>query len=150
MNNLEKWKAHIEKYNYNFALKKDGTPMLCVKNRCEECYFNHGDLYNCSANKTKWMQEEYIEAPTLTECERKFCELVDDSGFIARSQLGEIGYFLNKPIKVGCGWISLESEDFEDAIFLEMFFKNCKFSFISWDDEEPWSIEELLKLPVHL
>ena len=57
--------------------------------------------------------------------------------WIVRDKCGTICAFINKPHKNGLGW----SGNFFDALVL---FEHL-FQFIKWEDEEPYSIEELLK-----
>lgn len=94
------------------------------------------DLSRCRNALIKWL---YAKAkPTLTAKERAFCEIVSE-GCIARDKDGELYAYLGTPIKEEVQW----SAEY-DCLDLN----NEYFSFITWEDEKPWSIEELLKLEV--
>lgn len=81
------------------------------------------------------------KAPKLTKRERAFCELVGD-GWIARDECGTIIWYDNKPCKRDIEWFAY-GEYFNLDIFNEI-----PFMFIEWEDDEPWAVEDLLKLEV--
>lgn len=149
MKNFEYHKDKILEFvndDEDFGCLENGK--LCACNdmlKCEECIF-YGN--NCSSNIIKWLYEEHIEKPRLTKKERMFCELIE-TGWISRDENGDLyvrnykpsksrGYWFGmcgKPKEHGCDYIS-------NIIFHDV------FSFITWKDKEPWSVEELLKLEV--
>ena len=136
MTNFEKYKDEILeviKQGDNPALK-NGVITPCNTTNCMECEFYTG--YGCIKKFIKWL---YVEAkPTLTAKERAFCEMVTE-GYIARDEDGELYIYANEPLKEKVGWSY-------DADYLIL--NSEYFPFIKWEDESPWSIEELLKLEV--
>lgn len=82
------------------------------------------------------------KAPKLTKKEKAFCELTG-SGYIARDDDTDLWWheFLPKKSKV-CGWVSGGQN-----IHLDVF-DEISFSFIHWEDDLPWAVEDLLKLEV--
>lgn len=136
MTNFEKYKYEILeviKQGDNPALK-NGVITPCSTTKCIECENSTGN--GCIKKFIKWL---YAEAkPTLTARERAFCEIVSE-GCIARDKDGELYAYLDSPIKEEVQWGA-------DSDYLIL--SNEYFPFITWEDEKPWSIEELLKLEV--
>lgn len=81
--------------------------------------------------------EKKKNAPKLTPKERAFCEVIQ-SGYIARDEDGQISWYGFEPCKEHTAWIGPNW----NAL------KENEFPFIKWEDEKPWSIEDLLKLEV--
>lgn len=79
--------------------------------------------------------------PKLTKRERAFCELITD-GYIARDSDMEIWWHERKPYKEFGEWVNNEY-----SIDVECF-NEIPFMFITWEDDEPWAVEDLLKLEV--
>ena len=77
---------------------------------------------------------------TLTKQERAFCEAIKNDGcYIARNKSGRLALHCLRPDKGRIAWTNKSAwlplnKDF--------------FPFIIWEDDEPWSIEDLLKLEV--
>ena len=103
---------------------------------CEEC--------------RKWLADEYVEPVELTEVERTILENVDKKyKYIARDENSELRIHELKPEKtevkkyteinsVKDFWINKSS-----AEPFKMF--SHLFQFVQWEDEQAYSIEELLK-----
>lgn len=88
----------------------------------------------------------HVERPKLTKRERLYCELVEE-GWLARDSDSCLWLYINKiPKKFSSSW----DADTTNADVLELNVPNFSnaFSFIKWEDEQPWSIEDLLKLEV--
>lgn len=76
-----------------------------------------------------------VKAVKLTDKEKAFCEVVG-YGYIARDQNGALNWHERQPIKIGNEWLRSDNV--------------CKlhddlFSFIKWEDAEPWSVEGFLQ-----
>ena len=140
MTNFEFWKdtlAEIVKTGDDIAIVK-GKPRQCTGINCNECERNNMCV---EADLIKWLLSEHIEKPKLTKKERMFCELVE-TGWIARDADRRIWIFLKKPPKSDFGWSEIGHS-------MSHIFKDVNpFSFIKREDEEPWSVEDLLKLEV--
>ena len=84
----------------------------------------------------EWLSEK--AKPTLAEAERAILENIDkDYKWIARDEGGYLYIHQTKPSKVDCQWQNKER-------FLDLESFNHLFQFITWQDDEPYNIEELL------
>lgn len=142
MTNFEYWKEKIlgiTEEGCDVALV-DGVPERCAGTPCEKCGFSR----ECDKDRMHWFYAEHKEKPTLTKKERMFCELVE-TGWIVRDKDGDLRYFVNKPVKTQyiywCPTFPGEQSRWINWL-------NASFDFIRWEDQEPWSVEELLKLDV--
>lgn len=137
MTNFEKYKDEILDITKNGWAKvtKDGKVTAC-SSKCEDCAFYYNNVGGCRNAFIKWL---YGEAkPTLTAKERAFCEIVAE-GYIARDKEGDLYVYANEPQKGKIQWC-------DDVDYIPL--NNEYFPFITWEDEEPWTVEELLKLEV--
>ena len=147
MTNYEKFKDKINEILIvdGIVALKNGEPAYCIEHgcrRCRNCEFLHHD--SCRIKFLEWLFKEYVEpAPTLTSKERAFCETVSvyPNRYIARDKDGMLKLFCEEPIKISHLW-DIDSHGSYFAI------NETLFPFIKWKDEEPWSIEDLLKLEV--
>lgn len=111
-----------------------GVPMkeICKDRSCKECF----------EVAATFLQEEHIEQPKLTKRERAFCEIVT-KGAIARDENGELTLFSDDAIRKEDGqWLKQYSYCNHIRLYAD------EFEFIKFEDEKPWSIEDLLKLEV--
>ena len=123
-------------------------PVKCANISCKSCGFG-GTFGTCCGPRKEWLTSEHIEKPKLTKKERQFCELVETGWIVKNGCSNDIGncdlvLYGNKPKKVveELYWIASA----RTAIIIDERFPGCNFSFITWGDKEPWSVEELLKL----
>ena len=154
MTNFEYYKERIDNINKtdcNFGISKyNGIPIECKELTCHDCKFKDKNGGTCSYERIVWSHEEYTKHPKLTKKERQFCELVE-TGWIVRGELGGLNFWIKKPEKRHQGaygyWLASSNDDkkYNNEIGSCL---NMPFSFITWDDAEPWSIEDLLKLEV--
>ena len=94
--------------------------------KCKECYI-------------AWLNQEHQEPIKLSDAERVILENTDEKRkWIARSELGSLQVFTNRPTKSYRMWNDKEGYDFLGPF-------NHLFQFITWNDSEPYNIEELLK-----
>ena len=137
MTNFERYKDEI----LNIAkiglvkITKSGEITTC-SGKCNDCILYPEEVKECRNELIEWLYAEV--KPNLTAKERAFCEIVNE-GYIARDKDGELYIYANEPPKREEQWCS-------DVDFIPL--NNEYFSFIIWEDEKPWSIEELLKLEV--
>lgn len=105
------------------------------------------DLFEINKHELCFKEEK----PKLTLEEWLFCKMVRN-GWISRDLNGRLFFRIYKPSKVKSGksWVIIPNKNIdytEESIIVEIKdFFNLDFSFIKWEDEEPWSIEDLLKL----
>lgn len=87
-----------------------------------------------------WKREDL----TITSAEKVLLENVDKGyRYIARDFDSALVLFGGKPTKETLAWDTKKDSHFADfSIYSHL------FSMVKWEDEEPWLIEDLLKLPV--
>ena len=139
MKNKEKY---IDKI-IDATLRTNEMCMLVKNAMMCEC----GDLQTCTKCKERlreWLEEEYKEPIKLTDDEKAILRNINkEYKWICRESDGDLSVCKRKPFKDNTFlfWDSDDVElDFED---FKMF--NHLFQFIKWSDNEPYSIEELLK-----
>ena len=85
-----------------------------------------------------WKREE----PTITEDEKTILRnLPETCKWIARDRDGRLFVYRDKPSKATTAWLSTLGYTFLDSF-------NHLFKMVKWEDDEPWKIEDLLKLDV--
>lgn len=111
----------------------------CIDIKCRECDFG-GDEKECKYSRFDWLCEE--AKPTLTKHERAFCYGLDTGWelYIVRNSSGALRLFSEKPEKGNIHW--------DNYCNLSISLNPNLFSFIRWEDEEPWKLSDLLKLEV--
>ena len=125
------------------AIKHDCViPCVCSKIECSDCQFDFYD--DCEEGIENWCESEYVEKPTITSREKNFLDvLLPSCKYIARGKNNLLYVYHDKPIRGNVFWISdYASHDMPKDMYGDV------FSFIKWEDEEPWSIEDLKKLEV--
>ena len=143
MTNFEYYKEEIlaiTSRDEKFGLVNNKV-QACYQTNCSECLFKDGDTGYCQKKLYNWLYEEHKEQPKLTKKERQFCELLE-TGWITRDKDGELHHHKHFPHKSQNLWCNKNYPRY----YMNYYF--LKFSFITWDDSEPWSIEDLLKLEV--
>ena len=117
------WCVSLDEYNENLTSAKDYTNFDIMK------VYND---YTCEV-----LMWERKEAPKLTEDEKAILRNVPNQyEWIARDKKGSIFLYIDKPVKRDF-W-------FDDYGTIRLPFDHL-FQFIKWEDEEPYSIEELLE-----
>lgn len=111
---------------------------ICNAIRSSDC--KNGICVDCKLN---WLKAEHKEKITLSEAERIILENIDkEYKWIARDELNNILWiFAEKPTKNNGWWINESNSKI--GVNLALF--NHLFQFITWNDSEPYNIEELLK-----
>lgn len=142
MTNFEFWKDEIlricREYESIPAIVK-GRPIPCSDVKCDNC-----DIYAaCAINIIEWLYDEHVEKINLTKRERAFCELIE-KGWVGRDPDGSLHWYESKPEKFRERWVL----NIGISSILNLKTLNLDFEFIKWEDKEPWSVEDLLKLEV--
>lgn len=100
-----------------------------------KCY---DDCRECRKFIKEWLYKEYKEPIKLTDGEKAVLKnLPKKYKWIARDKNNNLYLYVDIPRKIGDDWGSDEFDIFKVY--------NNLFKFIKWEDEEPYSIEELLK-----
>ena len=146
MTNFEYYKEEILKLvdDYQDFGIFNNKPVACQRLNCDECQL---DKENCTKGLFDWLYAEHVEQPKLTKKERQFCELVE-TGWLARDSDRRLFLFKKKPVKHDGMWDSIGCRSYLILDKEMNFVESMDFTFITWDDAEPWSIEDLLKLEV--
>lgn len=148
MKNKEKFDKEIIDIackGYAFSVTKSGEITFCDSFKCDMCkfYVPTGDK-SCGIRRYEWVESEYVDKPTITSREKKFLDaLLSNCKYIARDKDNLLYVYYGKPIRGNKFWISdYACYDMPKDMYGDV------FSFIKWEDEEPWSIEDLKKLEV--
>lgn len=143
MLNAEKYKNEIlEKSNvvFDFSISKDRHTIEKCLGVCDNCIFcDMGE--HCSNVKVKWLLSEYKEPIKLTRLERGILEYLFKNKqykFIVRERNDWLFIYKSNPKKEVDGWQSLSM-----SCGLGLF--DGLFEFVTWEDSEPTSIEDVLK-----
>lgn len=133
------------------AVTKDNKVVCCHDINCNQCLFCKKDnyVYCCDDEKRmQWSESEYVEKSTITSREKKFLDLLLTKWkYIARDENKNLYVFDSLPIKRYDVWCIENISMCEYCYISKKTFGNM-FDFIKWEDEKPWSIEDLKKLEV--
>lgn len=148
--NMEHFRGAIEaimKDFEGFGVDIDNSKLIaCKSGSCERCKFSYLNNKNkedpCAKHKIKWLMSEYKPETVLTAREKGFVECMVD-GWIARDQNGNL-----KWSEILFDRDSLNGMWYLSKVSAEAYLHEEYFPFITWEDEEPWSVEELRKLKV--
>lgn len=122
----------------------NGKPDRCHMLLCSICEFRKGDKTcdeTCKEKRLNWLYSQHIEKPKLTQREWHLCKALK-TRYLARGENGALYLYGKKPHKSGGMWFSPGVIVSVENIMPD------SFSFIKWQDAEPWSVEDLLKLEV--
>lgn len=140
MKNWEKYEKEIKELNSLAFSKNRNTFGYCENTVCDNCDFDETGT-DCIQKKINWLYKEV--KPILTKDERAFCEMfdIDSSGetYITRDAGGRLELWADKPINCDGYWSEADAGIRLDPSY---------FLFISYKDENPWSIADLLELEV--
>lgn len=128
-----------------FSVIKSGEITFCDRFKCDMCKFNDSTgEKSCRTKRYKWSESEYVEKSTITSREKNFLDaLPSKCKYIARDKDNLLYAYYDKPIRGNKFWIT--NYAFHD---MPKDMHGDVFSFIKWEDEEPWSIDDLKKLEV--
>ena len=89
-----------------------------------------------------WLKSDHKEPITLSEAERIILENIDEHyKYIARDEKGYLFVYQIPPVKTDKRWFCNDTNVYVSSFTM---FDNL-FQFITWNDSEPYNIEELLK-----
>lgn len=156
MKNREKFAKGILDIACNggvIAVTKDNKVVCCSDIPCESCMFDScgkhiGYSQSCFDRLREWSESEYVEKPTITSRERNFIDLILAKWeYIARDADEKLYAFDLLPSKKRDSWCIENALICNYCNISEKLFGKM-FDFIKWEDEKPWSIEDLKKLEV--
>lgn len=124
----------------------DGEIESC--HECRSCGFSDSNnafdgKHTCSSRRIDWLMSEYKPEPVLIAREKHFVEFAQE-GWLARDRGGSLYQHRGKPYKKD----EREWSSTEGFLNMSYFDVDALFPFITWEDEEPWSVEELRELKV--
>lgn len=134
----------------SIAVTKENKIGYCTDISCESCMFNScgkhiGRSQVCLDRLREWFESECVEKPTITSREKNFLDaLLSDCKYIARDFNNDLYIYYNKPRRslMNESWTTDDSNYF----YVSRNMYGDMFDFIKWEDEKPWSIEDLKKL----
>lgn len=110
--------------------------------KCRDCCF---EIETCKCNDCQKGVLDYLKRgikPALSEAERVILENIDkDYKWIARDKDKGLFVYAKKPSKNNTWWVNESYSKGGVSVYLF----NHLFQFITWQDNEPYNIEELLK-----
>lgn len=143
MLNAEKYRDEImNSRNCKFGFSN--RIVKCENEECASCFSNINNEddngYACHVRKVRWLLSEYKEPIKLSRLEYDVLKWAKKEGckYITRDEDGELCTFQSEPKKLNIAW------DGCDAYTELPLFKKL-FQFIKWEDEQPTSIEYVLK-----
>ena len=134
----------------NIAVTKENKIVYCSDILCESCMFDScskhiGRSQVCLDRLREWSESEYVEKPTITSKEKAFLGLIlSNLKYIARDFNNDLYIYCNKPKRNFESW----KADDSNYYYVSRDMYGNMFNFIKWEDEKPWSIEDLKKLDV--
>lgn len=137
----------------NIAVTKDNKVVYCSDIPCESCMFDScgkhiGYSQSCFDRLREWSESEYVEKPTITSKDKMFLDLILSKWkYISRDKDKNLYVFDSLPSKGDNGW-RIENILMCDYCNISKKPFGDMFDFIKWEDEKPWSIEDLKKLEV--
>lgn len=135
-----------------FAVTKSSKITYCSQISCKKCIFKSpkDSEKTCRIKRYEWSESEYVKKPkyTITSKEKMFFDLISAKWkYIVRDNNGVLYAIDSLPIKKYDGW-RIENMSMCDYYYISNNLFGNMFDFIKWEDEEPWSIEDLKKLEV--
>ena len=144
--NMEHFRGEIEEIllkTDELPAVKNGRPIACKTAGCSNC-----QLYlreNCGVEFVNWAMSEYKPEPVLTAREKHFVECLEDGWLIKGEACNEFKWWEKKPRHERNKWVAYEATKVHSILSYAF---GIKLPFITWEDEEPWSVASLRKLKV--
>jgi hypothetical protein len=149
MKNFEVYEDKIKELKGHIALNKSDKLVSCNGFRCSDCKFSGiDDSEYCHQNIFEWLYEEYKKPKVkISLASKYFLESLNDKyEWIAKDEDGAVWCYKFKPEKYtqdkNKRWTTYGRGNI--AGFRNVFKKEL-FDFLSWEDEEPTNIKELLE-----
>lgn len=148
MTNFEYWREEIKKITdagCDLAVV-DGKPASCNDTLCMRCDLGEN---SCGSDLIKWLYAEHIEKPKINKRTKAFFDAIE-TGWVCRDQFGSLYLTPSKPSKGNMYWVM---HDNNIALLLAgrhitYYYDFLTLDFIKWEDNEPWSVEDIRNLEV--
>lgn len=139
MKNWEKYENVIKKIGDLPAITYSSRrPVHCGEIRCSECLVTNKN--KCAEESIAWLYSER-EPPKLTRREKLFLDEIYSEAYIARNKNGALYMYKFCPLKQSTTWSAIDAASITQL-------NPGSFSFITWDDEAPWTLTRLRELEV--
>jgi hypothetical protein len=155
MTNYERYKKELKEFitNSERLAMINGEIKRCSEIHCKMCDFYNlpaNTAFGCNARSIFWLNSEYIESPKLTKREKAFLtSLHPQFKYITRNKEGYLTIHQVEPVETGFGnWDSVGIGCEKLSLSPDQNLFAIDFGFITWEDNKPWKISELLKLEV--
>lgn len=142
--NMEHFRGEIEDVGYRFALV-NGEIQKCIGTYCVQCDFYKFKFGNCNGDRIYWLMSEYKPEPVLTQREKHFVECIEDGWLTKGECCNEFKWWEKKPRRERNKWVAYEATQVHSILSYAF---GIELPFITWEDEEPWAVEDLRKLKV--
>lgn len=144
MKNFEAYESKIKKLKCDIAMNQNSELVSCNDFCCRNCKFGVSDK-PCPQNIISWLYEEYKNPKIKIHLATKvILENIDEKWkWIVKDINNDVIFFENKPMKGKRIWTNNVMGGGRSN--LTYIFKNKLFDFLSWEDEEPTNIKELLE-----
>lgn len=122
----------------------EGEPTPCDSVVCSQCELGE---FNCCASLIHWLYAEHVEKPKINKRTKMFFDAIE-TGWVARDSHGALFVYPDnkKPTKDRVVWLI---SDLGEAIALTKYvLPFLTLDFITWEDEEPWRVEDIRNLEV--
>lgn len=125
----------------------EGKPAACDSILCSQCDFT--EECRCGAELIEWLYAEHVEKPKISKKTKTFFEAIE-TGWVARDRDGRVCFYVSKPTKCNDFWSNTKNggDWFNISVNHIYDFLDRDLGFIKWEDEEPWCVEDILKLEV--
>ena len=143
--NANFYKDEIDKLDKAFKVTRTTREIRPCGN-CYDCIFSDTNK-SCMKTVTEWLLSPYKppkEKPVITDTVETFLKMCNPECYIARRKNGSLSIYDQKPIKTKTSW----SYEGQCVTIKETITKNLYegFNFIEWEDDEPWKVDDLLKI----
>lgn len=114
-------------------------PCDFIEKYCFDCCGSaKEDCVICEKKFKSWLEQEYVEKPRLSNNEYIILKNLNEDGkWIARSVKNDLYVYVDKPTKNTREW-------YESYGYLIFAGYNHLFQFVKYEDDEPYSIQELI------
>lgn len=143
--NANFYKDEIDKLDKAFKVTRTTREIRPCGN-CYDCIFSDTNK-SCMKTVIEWLLSPYKppkEKPVITDTVETFLKMCNPECYIARRKNGSLSIYDQKPIKTKTSW----SYEGQCVTIKETITKNLYegFNFIEWEDDEPWKVDDLLKI----
>lgn len=150
MKNKEKYAEDIIKIacsGSRFGVnRRNGNVSMCIHLKCRDCLIYDAINGCCSSDRLTWAESEYVERPVISKADRVLLEcLKKDRKYLARDENGLLYSYIKKPSKYNT--LFMWGTGTSGPTRISGCF-NADFPMVKWEDDEPWLVEDLLKLEV--